>query len=83
MNPAFFHACVSLHPLCGSTDQAAHHHHLLKFKFWASLADDTWLFTHLSFQFSIYNHFAPENIDELCSELSVLHNQDKAPVTSH
>jgi hypothetical protein len=27
MNPAFFHALVSLHPLvCGSTDQAAHYH---------------------------------------------------------
>jgi hypothetical protein len=53
------------------------------FKFWSSLADDTWLFTHMSFLFLIYNHVAPQNIREHFNELSFLHNHDEAPVTSH
>jgi len=43
------------------------------FKFWASLADEIWLFTHQCFSFSIYNHVAPEDIHEHFSELSFLH----------
>jgi hypothetical protein len=52
-------------------------------KFWASLADGTWLFTHYSFCFSIFNNIAPEDIHENFNELSFLHNQDEAPVSSH
>jgi hypothetical protein len=52
------------------------------FKFWASLADDTWLFTHWSFLFLTYNHVALENIHKHFKELSFLHNHYEAPVTS-
>jgi hypothetical protein len=49
-SPTFSHAHVSLHPLlCGGTNKAAHYRLLTFFKFCASLAGDTWLFTHLSF----------------------------------
>jgi hypothetical protein len=50
---------------------------------WPSLADDTSLFTHCSFLFLIYTHFAPENLYEHFNALSFLHNHDEAPVTSH
>jgi hypothetical protein len=43
-------------------------------RFWASLGDDTWLFTHLSFCYSIYNHVAPETINEHFNKATFLHN---------
>jgi len=55
----------------------------LTFKFCASLADTTWLFTLLSFLVLIHNHVAPENIHEHFNELSFLHHHVEAPVTSH
>jgi hypothetical protein len=53
------------------------------FKFLSSLADDTWLFTHQSFSFSIYNPVAPEYIHDHFNELSFLYNHNEAPVTCH
>jgi len=51
----------------------AAHYHVSFFNFWSSLADDTWLFMNLPFQFLIHNHVAPEDIHEHLSKLSFLY----------
>jgi hypothetical protein len=63
MNPAFFHAPVSLHPLlCGSTDQAAYYH-LLSFLGFGLHLLMTLGYSHTSLLFLIYNHVAAEEHD--------------------
>ena len=44
--PAFFNAHVSLYPRSVAAPTRQHIIASSTFKFWSSLADDTWLFTH-------------------------------------
>jgi hypothetical protein len=82
MNPAFFHAPISHYPLvCGSTDQAAHYHHL------GFLTSGLHLLMTLGYShtvlliFSFMIMLSPQNIHDHFNELSFLHNPDEAPVT--
>ena len=79
MNPLFFHAPISLHPLlCGSTLSPSH-----------SLTFDLHLLMTLGYsctcliQFLIHNPVAPEDIHEHLNKLSFLYKHDEAAVTSH
>jgi len=51
--------------------------HIITSSVWASVADDTQLFTHQCFSFLIHNHVTLENIHEHFNEQSFLHNHDE------
>ena len=54
-------SCTTAPSVCGSTVEAAHHH-LLKFKFCASLAGDTWLFTNTCLSDFHFINMLPQKI---------------------